>query len=240
MALSCSLSRAASGTLPRMHKNLRVHAHPLIQAKITVLRDTRTPTDLFKQTVDEVTSLMLYELTGDFPTRTVEVETPIERTHGTVLDVSHINVITILRAGLGMLGGIVRLLPGVRVGVLGFERDEKTLAPRFYYAKIPTFDPRTKTIVIDPMLATGGTAVAALEYLTDRGVKDIAFASLIAAPEGVRKVHSVFPDVVIHTAALDRELNDRGFIMPGLGDAGDRIFGTEGVGPGLEGRRHTM
>src|SRR5438067_11923163 len=115
-----------------MHKNLRVLTHPLIQAKITLLRSKRTLTDLFKQTVDEVTSLMLYELTGDFPTRTIEVETPLERTHGTVIDVSNINVVTILRAGLGMVGGLVRLLPGVRVGVLGFERDEETLAARLY------------------------------------------------------------------------------------------------------------
>jgi uracil phosphoribosyltransferase len=217
-----------------MHKNLRVHTHPLIQAKITVLRDRRTPTELFKQTVDEVTSLMLYELTGDFPTRSVDVETPLERTHGTVIDVSSVNVVTILRAGLGMLGGMVRLIPGLRVGVLGFERDERTLEPRFYYAKIPAFDARTKTIVVDPMLATGGTAVAALEYLRERGVGEVSFACIIAAPEGVRRVHARFPDVVIHTAALDRELNERGFIVPGLGDAGDRIFGTEGIGPGLQ------
>jgi len=217
-----------------MLKNLRVHTHPLIQAKITILRDKRTPTDLFKQTVDEVTSLMLYELTGDFPTRSIEVETPLEKTHGTAIDVSSINVVTILRAGLGMLGGMVRLLPGLRVGVLGFERDEKTLEPRFYYAKIPAFDGRTRTIVVDPMLATGGTAVAALEYLRERGVGEISFACIIAAPEGVRRLHARFPDVTIHTAALDRELNDKGFIVPGLGDAGDRIFGTEGIGPGLK------
>jgi uracil phosphoribosyltransferase len=217
-----------------MHKNLRVHTHPLIQAKISILRDKKTPTDLFKQTIDEVTSLMLYELTGDFPTRMIEVETPLERTHGAVIDVSSVNVITILRAGLGMVGGIVRLLPGVRVGVLGFERNEQTLSPQSYYAKIPFFDARTKTIVVDPMLATGGTAVAALDYLRKRGVGDISFACIIAAPEGVRRLHAEFPDVVIHTAALDRELNERGYIVPGLGDAGDRIFGTEGVGPGLD------
>jgi uracil phosphoribosyltransferase len=220
-----------------MHKNLRVMLHPLIQAKITVLRDRRTPTELFKQTVDEVTSLMLYELTGDFPTKTIEVETPLEKTQGTVIDVSSVNVITILRAGLGMLGGIARLVPQARVGVLGFERDEETAEPRFYYAKIPAFDARTKTIVIDPMLATGGTAVAALEWLRDRGVGDISFACIIAAPEGVRRIHALFPDVVVYTAALDRELNAKSFILPGLGDAGDRIFGTEGIGPGLQHER---
>ncbi|GIW70638.1 MAG: uracil phosphoribosyltransferase [Planctomycetota bacterium] len=216
-----------------MHKNLRVLSHPLIQAKVTVLRRKETPSALFKQTVDELTGLMLYEITGDLPTRTVEIETPLERTRGEVLDVSHINIVTILRAGLGMVGGVVRLLPDVRVGVLGFERDERTLQARFYYAKLPEFDERTRTIVLDPMLATGGTAVAALEHLRERGVGEIAFASIIAAPEGVRRVHALFPDVVIYTAALDRELNERGFILPGLGDAGDRIFGTEGVGPGL-------
>jgi uracil phosphoribosyltransferase len=217
-----------------MHKNLRVLTHPLIQAKLTCLRDRATPTELFKQTVDEITGLMLYELTGDFPTRTIEVTTPLERTRGTVIDVSHVNVVTILRAGLGMVGGLVRLLPGVRVGVLGFERDEETLEARFYYAKIPTFDERTKTIVVDPMLATGGTAVAALEYLRDRGVGDTSFACIIASPAGVNRVHQIFPEVPIYTCALDRELNERGYILPGLGDAGDRIFGTEGVGPGLK------
>ncbi len=217
-----------------MHKNLRVLTHPLIQARVTVLRDRRTPTSLFKQTVDEITSLMLYELTGDFPTRTEEVETPLERTHGTVIDVSSVNIVTILRAGLGMVGGLVRLMPNVRVGFLGFERDEETLEARFYYAKIPPFDARTKTILVDPMLATGGTAVASLEYLRDRGVGDISFACIVAAPAGVNRVHSLFPDVTIYTCALDRELNDRGFILPGLGDAGDRLFGTEGMGPGLK------
>ena len=216
-----------------MHKNLRVLTHPLIQAKLTVLRDKRTPTELFKQTVDEITGLMLYELTGEFPTRQVEVETPIETTRGTVIDVSHVNVVTILRAGLGMVGGLVRLLPGVRVGVLGFERDERTLEPAFYYAKIPAFDERTRTIVVDPMLATGGTAVAALEYMREKGVRDISFACLIAAPAGVNRVHALFPDVTIYTCAVDRELNEKGYICPGLGDAGDRIFGTEGIGPGL-------
>ena len=216
-----------------MFKNLRVLTHPLIQAKLTILRDRRTPTELFKQTVDEITTLMLYELTGDFPTRQVEIETPLERTYGTEIDVSSINVVTILRAGLGMVDGIVRLLPGARIGVLGFERDEDTLEARFYYAKIPTFDDRSKTIIVDPMLATGGTAVAALEYLREKGVRDILFGCIIAAPEGVRRVHSVYPDVPIITCGLDRELNGRGYILPGLGDAGDRIFGTEGVGPGF-------
>jgi uracil phosphoribosyltransferase len=188
---------------------------------------------LFKQTVDEVTSLMMFELTGDFPTRQVEIETPLEKTMGTVIDVSCVNVITILRAGLGMVAGLVRLMPDVRVGVLGFERDEETLEARFYYAKIPTSDARTKTIVVDPMLATGGTAVAALSYLREQGVQDIIFACILAAPEGVRRIHSLFPDVVIYAGGLDRELNDKGYIMPGLGDAGDRIFGTVGVGSGL-------
>jgi uracil phosphoribosyltransferase len=220
-----------------MHKNLRVLTHPLIQSKITLLRDRRTPTDQFKRTLDEVTSLMLYELTADLPTRTIEVETPLEKTQGVAIDVSGVNLVPVLRAGLSMLGGMVSLLPGVRVGVLGFERDEATLAPRSYYAKIPVCDERTRTIVLDPMLATGGTAVAALQYLRERGVRDIHFACIIAAPEGVRRVHEQFPDVPIFAAALDRELNDRGFIMPGLGDAGDRMFGTEGIGPGLRHER---
>lgn len=220
-----------------MHKNLRVATHPLIQSKLSVLRRVDTPTALFKQTVDELTSLMMFELTGDFPTKQVEIVTPLETTRGTVIDVSGINVITILRAGLGMVSGLVRLMPDVRVGVLGFERNEETLEAQFYYAKIPAFDDRTKTIVVDPMLATGGTAVAALEYLVDRGVKDITFASILAAPEGVRRVHSLFPDVVIYTGALDRELNEKGYILPGLGDAGDRIFGTVGIGSGLSRNR---
>lgn len=217
-----------------MHKNLRVLSHPLIQAKVTVLRNRDTPTKMFKQTVDELTGLMLYELTGDFPTRSVEIETPLEKTIGSEIDVSHVNIVTILRAGLGMVGGITRLLPDIRLGVLGFERDEETLEANFYYAKVPVYDDRTRTIVVDPMLATGGTAVAALEYLRGKGAGPIDFACLIAAPEGVRRVHTAFPDVVIHTAALDRELNDVGYILPGLGDAGDRIFGTVGVGTGLK------
>lgn len=220
-----------------MHKNLRVATHPLIRSKLTILRQKDTPTALFKQTVDEITSLMLFELTGDLPTRTVELETPLETTRCEVIDVSGINVVTILRAGLGMVSGVVRLMPEVRVGVLGFERDEETLEARFYYAKVPPFDDRTKTIVVDPMLATGGTAVAALSYLREQGVQEMIFASIIAAPEGVRRLHQDFPGVMVYTAALDRELNDRGYILPGLGDAGDRIFGTVGIGPGLAANR---
>jgi uracil phosphoribosyltransferase len=217
-----------------MHKNLRVLSHPLIQAKVTLLRRKDTSTALFKRTVDELTGLMLYELTGDFPTRTVEVETPLEVTRCEEMDVSHVNIISILRAGLGMVDGMVRILPDARIGFLGFERNEETLEAQFYYAKVPDFDERTKTIVVDPMLATGGTAVAALEYLRDRGVGEMTFASILAAPEGVRRIHALFPDVTVFTAAYDRELNDRGYIMPGLGDAGDRIFGTVGVGSGLD------
>jgi uracil phosphoribosyltransferase len=219
---------------------VRVLTHPLIQAKLTVLRDRATPTEVFKTTVDELTSLMAYEVTRDYPTRPVDLDTPLERTTGRVLDISTISVVTILRAGLGMLSGVVRLLPLVRVGVLGFERDERTLEARFYYAKIPSFDARSRTILLDPMLATGGTAVAALEYLRDRGVGAIEFACIIAAPEGVSRVRGAFPDVPIYTAALDRQLDDRGFILPGLGDAGDRIFGTEGVGPGLRRAREMV
>ncbi len=219
-----------------MPKNFRVLTHPLIQAKVTLLRRKETPTALFKRTVDELTGLMLYELTGDFPTRTVEVETPLERTRSEEIDVSHVNIISILRAGLGMIDGMMRILPDARIGFLGFERDEETLEARFYYAKIPEFDERTRTIIVDPMLATGGTAVAAIEYLREQGVRDLTFACIIAAPEGVRRVHALYPEVTIFTAAYDRELNERGFILPGLGDAGDRIFGTVGVGSGLRRR----
>ncbi len=211
-------------------KNVRVLSHPLIQSKLTLLRDRATATALFKQTVDELTGLMLYEITRGLPVREVDDETPLERARATVLDVSSVNVVAILRAGLGMLGGVVRLLPSVRMGVLGFERDEKTLEARFYYAKLPHSDARTYTIVVDPMLATGGTAVAALEHLRRRDVsvaERIAFACICASPEGVARLSGAFPEVPIYTAALDRELNERGYILPGLGDAGDRIFGTE-------------
>lgn len=214
--------------------NLRVATHPLIRAKLTTLRRKETPTALFKQTLDELNSLMAWEMMADVPVRPVTIETPLEPIAADELDVSGINIIAILRAGMGMVGALVRLMPEARVGVLGFERNEDTLEPLSYYAKIPSFDARTRTIVVDPMLATGGTAVAALAYLRQQGVRDLSFAAIIAAPEGVRRVHEAFPDVVIYTAALDRELNDKGYILPGLGDAGDRLFGTEGIGPGLE------
>ena len=206
--------------------NLTVLAHPLIQHKITVLRDRQTSTKKFKELVDEISMLMAYEATKDLALEEVEIETPLERTTQMKLSGKKLTLVPILRAGLGMVDGIVRLIPSARVGHIGLYRDHETLEPIEYYFKIPPNPEVRDIIVLDPMLATGGSAAAAVSSLKARGAKRIRFMCLVAAPEGVRRMLEEHPEVPVFAAALDRQLNEQGYILPGLGDAGDRLFGT--------------
>lgn len=209
-------------TLP----NLTVIGHPLIQHKLSLLRDRRCSTRDFKQLVNEITMLLMYEVTADLPTEPVEIETPLETTVGRMVSDKKLTLVPILRAGLGMVDGISQLLPTARVGHIGLARDEESLQPISYYAKLPADEGERDYFVLDPMLATGGSATAAVTTLKTAGARRIRFLCLVAAPEGVRRMLDGHPDVPIFAAALDRGLNHRGFILPGLGDAGDRLFGT--------------
>jgi uracil phosphoribosyltransferase len=205
---------------------LTVIEHPLIRHKLTVLRDRGTSKKTFRALLDEIAMLMGYEVTKDLPLREIEVETPLERTTGFRVSGKKLTLVPILRAGLGMVEGMLRLMPSVRVGHIGLYREHDTLQPVDYYFKIPP-DPEARDfIVLDPMLATGGSAVAAVRSLKNNGATRVRFMCLVAAPEGVRRLQQAHPDVQIYTAALDRQLNDVGYILPGLGDAGDRLFGT--------------
>ncbi|HZE76458.1 MAG TPA: uracil phosphoribosyltransferase [Gemmatimonadales bacterium] len=208
------------------HPNLTILSHPLIQHKLTLLRDKRTSTRDFKQLVSEIAMLMAYEVTKDLPTQPVEIETPLERMSGRQVAGKKLTLVPILRAGLGMVDGVAQLVPSARVGHIGLARDEATLRPTDYYFKIPGEEESRDFFVLDPMLATGGSGVAAVKALREAGARRIRFLCLVAAPEGVRAMERAHPDVPIFAAALDRGLNDRGFILPGLGDAGDRLFGT--------------
>ena len=206
--------------------NLVVVDHPLLRHKMTLLRDVSTSKKTFKELVDEMAMLMAYEVTADIPTTDCEVETPLERTTGERVDGEHLTLIPILRAGLGMVEGVLRLMPTMRVGHIGLQRERETLKPVDYYFKIPP-DPEDRNfIVTDPMLATGGSASAAVTFLKNSGAKQIRLMCIVAAPEGVQKMLDDHPDVKVYTAVLDRELNGHGYILPGLGDAGDRLFGT--------------
>ena len=206
--------------------NLRVISHPLVQHKITILRDRATPTKQFKELVQEIAMLMAYEATSDIPLQQVRVDTPLESTTGWQLAGKKLTLVPILRAGLGMVEGIDRLVPNARVGHIGLYRNHDTLEPVDYYFKVPGDAPERDFFVLDPMLATGGSAVAAVASLKRAGAARIRFLCLVAAPEGVRRLAAAHPDVTIYAAALDRELNAHGYILPGLGDAGDRLFGT--------------
>lgn len=206
-------------------ENLILVDHPLIQAKLTKLRDKRTDRLQFRQILEELTALMVYEITRDFPVRPVEVETPFERTHGVEL-ARPVVLVPILRAGIVMLDGVLSLIPSARVGHIGIFRDPTTLKPVEYFVKLPPNLEEALVIVVDPMLATGGSAVHAVQLVKERGGKDIRFLCLVAAPEGVRAMAEAHPDVPVYAAALDRELDSHGYIRPGLGDAGDRLFGT--------------
>jgi uracil phosphoribosyltransferase len=207
--------------------NLTVLDHPLIQHKLHHLRSRFTPKMLFKELVDEIAMLMAYEVTRDLPLEEVEVQTPLERMVGRRIAGKKLVVVPILRAGLGMVEGMTRLIPGARVGHVGIYRDEETLQPVEYYFKVPPGAAAREFIVADPMLATGGSAVHAVTLLKGRGAGSIRFMCLVAAPEGVQAMLDAHPDVPVYAAALDRQLNEVGYILPGLGDAGDRLFGTK-------------
>ncbi len=208
------------------HDKLTILNHPLIQQKLFYLRDKRTNNLNFRTMLNEISGLMVYEVTRNFPLRPREVETPLEKTVGYVL-ARTVTLVPILRAGLGMSDGILKLIPHARVGHLGLYRDKKTLKPVEYYRKFPPDMAESEVIVIDPMLATGGSAVAAINYVKEAGGISITFVCLVAAPEGVQYLQKHHANVHIYTAALDRELNSHKYILPGLGDAGDRIYGTE-------------
>jgi uracil phosphoribosyltransferase len=206
--------------------NLTLVRHPLIQHKLTLLRDRKTPTKIFKELVDEMAMLMAYEATNDLPLEPVTVQTPLEQTVGKQVSGKKLTLVPILRAGLGMVEGILRLVPSARVGHIGLYRDHDTLKPVDYYFKVPSDAVERDFLVLDPMLATGGSASAAVSSLKRAGATRVRFLCLVAAPEGVQRMHRDHPDVQIFSAALDRELNTHGYILPGLGDAGDRLFGT--------------
>ncbi|MBC7169933.1 uracil phosphoribosyltransferase [Candidatus Bipolaricaulota bacterium] len=199
--------------------------HPLIRAKLTRLRDRRTDRLQFRQILEEVTALMVYEITRDFPLREVEVETPLERTEGVDL-ARPVVLVPVLRAGIVMLDGVLSLIPSARVGHIGIYRDPESLKPVEYFAKLPAHLEDALVIVVDPMLATGGSAGRAVQIVKERGAQDVRFLCLVAAPEGLRAIQELHPDVPVYAAALDRELDAHGYIRPGLGDAGDRLFGT--------------
>lgn len=200
--------------------------HPLIQHKLTLMRKKETGTKDFRELLEEISMLMTYEITRDFPLEEVDIETPVTKCKGRVLAGRKVGVVPILRAGLGMLNGVVNMIPAARVGHVGMYRDPATLKPVEYYCKLPSDVAERTLIVVDPMLATGGSSAAALSLLKEKGAKSMVLMCLVAAPEGVEVINKEHPDVPLYVAAVDEKLNDRGYIVPGLGDAGDRIFGT--------------
>lgn len=201
--------------------------HPLIQHKISMLRDKNTSTKEFRELVQELSMLMAYEVTRDLPLKEVTIETPVATTStAKVLEGKKIALVPILRAGLGMVDGMLSIVPNAKVGHIGLYRDSNTLKPVEYYCKLPEDIVEREVVVLDPMLATGGSSSAAIQFLKDRGIKNIKFVCLIAAPEGAERVMKDHPDVPVFCAAKDEKLNDHGYIIPGLGDAGDRLFGT--------------
>lgn len=206
---------------------LQVLDHPLIQHKLSLIRDEKTGSKEFRELVEEVSMLMAYEVTRDFPLQEIDVKTPVAVAKSKVLAGRKVGLIPILRAGLGMVDGMLRLIPAAKVGHVGLYRDPETLLPVEYYCKLPSDIAERDLIVIDPMLATGGSAAAAITFLKDRGAKNIKLMCLIAAPEGIQAVQNAHTDVDIFVAAVDERLNDHGYIVPGLGDAGDRLFGTK-------------
>ena len=210
-----------------MAENVFVFDHPLIQHKITLLRDKNTGTKEFRELVAEIAMLMAYEVTRDLPLKDVEVQTPVTTAHSKMLAGKNLAIVPILRAGLGMVDGMVKLIPNVKVGHIGLYRDPVTVEPHTYYCKLPEDINERNVIVLDPMLATGGSASAAIGYLKEQGINNIKFMCLIASPEGIARLSADHPDVHIYCAAKDEGLNENSYIVPGLGDAGDRIFGTE-------------
>ena len=206
---------------------VKVIDHPLIQHKLTHIRDVTTGTKEFRELLDEIAMLMTYELTRNLNLEEVEIQTPVAKCKAKVLAGKKMGVVPILRAGLGMVNGVLKIIPAARVGHVGLYRDPQTLQPVEYYCKLPTDVQERDLIVIDPMLATGGSCVAAIDLVKKHGAKNIKLMCLVAAPEGVQAVNDAHPDVEIYAASVDECLNDHGYIIPGLGDAGDRIFGTK-------------
>lgn len=201
--------------------------HPLIQHKLTQIRQKSTSTTQFRQIINEIGGLMVYEITRDLAVEEIEIETPVTKTKANVIAGKKMVVVPILRAGLGMVDGILQMIPSARIGHIGIFRDEETLQPVEYFAKFPDRLDQRDLFIVDPMLATGGSAIAAINSVKERGAKHVKLICLVGAPEGVKAVNEAHPDVQIYLAALDECLNERGYIVPGLGDAGDRIFGTK-------------
>ena len=211
-----------------MSEELHVHVvdHPLVQHKLTLMRQKETGTKDFRDLLEEIAMLMAYEITRDFPLREIAIETPVAKCKAKVLAGKKVGLVPILRAGLGMVEGVLNLIPAARVGHIGLYRDPATLKPVEYYCKLPGDVAERTLIVVDPMLATGGSASAALTMLKEKGAKGMILMCLVSAPEGIRCINQKHPDVPVYVAAIDERLNDRGYIVPGLGDAGERIFGT--------------
>ena len=209
-------------------KNVHLIKHPLIEHKLSILRDEKTEPFQFRLLVDEISYLMLFEATRDLPLKDVKVQTPVAVANAKKMD-AKIMICPILRAALGMLDSVFKLIPDASVGFLGFQRNEKTLQAEFYYAKLPADHTERTAIIIDPMFATGGTGIDAVNFLKSKGVQDIRFLCLVSAPEGLKKFSEIHPDVPVYTACIDDGLNENGYIVPGLGDAGDRVFNTLGA-----------
>ena len=202
-------------------------SHPLIQHKLTYIREKSTGPKEFRELVEEITMLMAYEVTKDMPLEEIEIETPVQKAKSKIIAGRKVGLVPILRAGLGMVEGMLKMIPAAKVGHIGLYRDPETLLPVEYYCKLPPDVAERELLVLDPMLATGGSAAAAIDFLKDKGAENIKLVCLIAAPEGINMVQEKHPNVDIYVAAIDEKLNDHGYIVPGLGDAGDRIFGTQ-------------
>ena len=209
------------------YPNVKILDHPLIRHKLAIIRDKNTNTKQFREIVEEISTLMAYESFKDVPTQEIEVVTPLETTTQTVVKENSIVIVPILRAGLGMVNGILTLFPAAKVGHIGLYRDEETLEPQEYYCKLPSGIEEKVVMITDPMLATGGSASDAVTMIKKKGCKKIKLLCILAAPEGLKKVAEEHPDIEIFISTLDRQLNEKGYILPGLGDAGDRIFGTK-------------
>jgi uracil phosphoribosyltransferase len=210
-----------------MSEHLTVVTHPLVQHKLSIMREVSTPTNEFRQLLREISHLLAYEITRDLPLTTRRIETPLTAMDAPRLDGKKLALVSILRAGNGLLDGVLELIPSARVGFVGLYRDEETLQPVQYYFKVPAELSERVVIAVDPMLATGNSSAAAVSLLKEAGARDIRFLCLLAAPEGVARMREAHPDVPVVTAALDERLNEKGYIVPGLGDAGDRMFGTK-------------
>jgi uracil phosphoribosyltransferase len=208
-----------------MNKNFFLIEHPILKRDVTILRDQNTDSETFRAALQRVSNILAVELSKEFRLTEIEVETPLEKTKGAKLT-NDVILVPVLRAGLGMVNGFLQIIPEAKVGHIGLQRDEETLKPVEYYYKVPKHLEMAEVVLLDPMLATGGSASEALKYLKKRGATKLVFACLVASPEGVEKIQSEHPNVKIFAAALDRELNSKGYILPGLGDAGDRTFGT--------------